>query len=66
MIYSMEMAKDKERSKDDKKVTVSATVYRSLAERLELFCEENAKYKSNVVEKAIEEHLDREEKKNRK
>lgn len=58
----MDMAKDDDLKKQNK-VSVSATINPELVERLEAFCEKMGYVRARVVEKAIEQYLDKEERK---
>jgi len=65
----MDMAKSDEmrkKSEANKVRLPTSTIDPKLLERLNDYCASEGRYRSNVVEKAIEELLDREEKKRSK
>ena len=59
----MDMGKDETRTKGVKKPTVAATIEQDTHDRLMAYCEKYNKYVSNIVNLAVSQFLDKEEKK---
>lgn len=58
----MDMAKDKPRIKGVKKPTVTGTIEQDTYDRLMAYCEKTNTYVSNIIDLALSQYLDREEK----
>lgn len=59
----MDMSKTELKIKGEPKQVLSIRVHPELAERLEAYCAEGSYVRNSVCEKALEEFLDREDKK---
>lgn len=63
MMYIMDMAKDEPRKANNNKVPVPTRLEPDLFKRLMDYCKKGGWVRNSVVEKAIEEFLDRKDKK---